>query len=201
VKLHPQDPGQWTAQAHAVSCPVPIVEESPGPGFNRLRACTGEVGAERHAQESKREALASLPHRVLPDCSRTGRPVRRSTRYVSTGRQCFQSSARMVDSLMTTGAIPVYSKGTGIRPLSRRISSPRSRQEEPSEAWAWRVRVNQISAPVSLVTTSESRLDALAGSFRTDGGCSSFLQPARLASSRITAEQIRHRSIRQISIR
>ncbi len=91
-----------------------------------------------------------------PSASRTGRPVRRSTRYGVPGRQSFHSMARMVESFNSVGASPVYRSGTGRRRPSRRISRPRSRQAWPPLDRAGRDSVNQISTPAGAVVAKDS---------------------------------------------
>ena len=87
---------QRTPEAEPIHGPAFVVVEPADLSLDALRhERRGQGPARPRRQQDQRHAA----HR----CSRTGRPVRRSTRYASPGRQAFESRARRVVSFTISG--------------------------------------------------------------------------------------------------
>ena len=87
MKLHAENPDERPPQADPIGCPPARVEEPAGTSLDGLRTGIRNLPGEHHSQHHETEDPERPAHQVPPECSRTGRPLRKSTRYVPTGRQ------------------------------------------------------------------------------------------------------------------
>jgi hypothetical protein len=80
VKLQPENPHEWPAQSDAVCCPPGGVKEPAGTGLDGLRSGIRHLRQERYPEQREAEPMVRSVHQLLPERSRTGRPLRKSTR-------------------------------------------------------------------------------------------------------------------------
>jgi hypothetical protein len=80
VKLQPENPDEWPAQADAVRGPPGGVKEPAGTGLDGLRSGIRDLRKERYPEQRETEPMVRSVHQLVPERSRTGRPLCKSTR-------------------------------------------------------------------------------------------------------------------------